>query len=360
MLRSSDRRETSLKQFKKLINNQLEKGRTSKVSTLRFHKPANYLPKIEHERTASEPIYDYLWPQNEDKLVPETRSQLSITSQSTSDSIEPELSSKSNSFSNISPCSHQKLQSSPLLRKKDIPSLDVHQDAPPMMQPIASFDANDRMMKSHQNLSSTPVNKHLEYTSKKYPAPNRNTSGVLIKKEEKRTESFESGECSYFRATKSRKSATIPIRESFIPPPISESIQSDRIRSTILDEMQRISTKYSTHTSQTQHPFPTKFEDWEHELRFHWKDGFFESASSDSDNSSRQTITRDSDTTSSGNTLVNDYGTTNSGSVCDVKNRDLQSPKFKYNGLAAKEYVINFDVNDARNFMEWDCDETDL
>ena len=61
---------------------------------------------------------------------------------------------------------------------------------------------------------------------------------------------------------------------------ISEENKHEQIKSTILTEMKNIKTKYSVHNFPTNYTgnsvLGNRFQDWENELHFYWKEGFNE------------------------------------------------------------------------------------
>ena len=64
--RNNEPVETSFNQFKRLINQQLEKGRLRNTAAIRFlSKISQTVSKVHHERMPSELMYDYIWPNTE-------------------------------------------------------------------------------------------------------------------------------------------------------------------------------------------------------------------------------------------------------------------------------------------------------
>ena len=127
--------------------------------------------------------------------------------------------------------------------------------------------------------------------------------------------------------------------------------------------MKKIKTKYSVHSFSTDYTgnsiFGSRFQDWENELPFYWKDGFNEQGYViSSDITSANSLKLGDLNASDGldDSLNNDLGTDYSATICleDVECIEATEMYSKY----PKKYVICDD--DPRNFMEWNCNETNL
>ena len=334
----------------------MQKGKV-KAATLHVSKRGNRQTIVGHERMFSEPIYDYLWPKNDNEIGPESRSELSPASPLNSTSTYP--SSQTENKLNQTYCS-QLSSTSEIIRPLSFTTCDIPTSS-------SSFNGQRKVGASFATSLRSDVT-----TSQQYLSDSFSTNGYEGKDDERNFEMSRDrfdgnkiiGENN--DATKLCSIASEKIEnENFKKYPFTfKSNQQNKIRLTMLEEMQRISTKYSAHASQTKNTkSPRKIEDWKNELRFYMEDGFLEnSIASDSDSASQQTLLRGDSDTSSGDTLVNDFATTDSRSNWDLEKSAASetSNMSSYYRHDTKEHVVEYDINDARNFMDWDCDETDL
>ena len=361
--------ETSLKLFKKLINKNLEKRKL-------LPEVSNKCPGEAIDTTTScqqmntESVYDYIWPQFENNTINQISaleanvSGLNLCIASCNGLVENSLLCNDtvkpkNSLSILTTETTNSCSSS--FPKSSIPNIDLNkelndssrQSQQALDESCNPFSTQKNQLENCLFLSSTPTKANPTFVPSAKSITTSSYNKVL--------------KCS---DGCNEKSIT---EERF---ELDQDLCKDRIKSTILEEMKKISDKYrvveSTNSLGPEHcsTKPT-FDTW-NDLQYRWQEGFQEIEPTDSDTASQSTLKQeDSDETSSCDTLTNHFAADdidpNSLWLASTKNFNFKPPKQQssYEPLANVDNrhsgrIRSCDENDARNFMNWDCDETDL
>ena len=347
----------------------MEKGRLRNTTAIRFPSRINQIvSKVHHERMLSEPIYDYIWPntQANNVEVKITCAELETPSETMSSRI-TNIVSFSLPYFSTSSTQNGKIWSNDCTTKLTYSSANIR----PISSTTTGYVFNSKIRSSQYGdqreethaakcnwFQSNTLVKHLEdKTRGLIDAPQSSgkiVSGITLPcHAEMNTLSGEhnSGKTSVHSST----------LESC--PAIPKENEHEQIKSTILTEMKKIKTKYSIHNFPADYignsVLGSRFQDWENELRFHWKDGFNEKGYVSSSDITSVSSLKVGDLDASddfGDSLINGLGTDYPSTIWseDVDHIRATETYSKY----PREYVICDD--DPRNFMEWDCDETDL
>ena len=317
---------------------------------------------------SSEPIYDYIWPNTQGNNVEvKITSAESETPSETMNSRITKVASFSLPYCSTSSIQNGKIWSNDCTTKLTYSSSNIR----PISSTTTGHVFNSKIpssqyrdqpeetsaAKCNRFLSRTPV-KHLDDKTRDLIDASQSSgkiiSGITLPcHAEMNTLSGEHNS--------SKKSVHSSTLESC--PAIPKENEHEQIKSTILTEMKKIKTKYSVHNFPADYTgnsvLGSRFQDWENELRFHWKDDFNEQGyvcGSDITSVSNLKVGDLDASNDLGDSLINGLGTDYPATIWpeDVDHIRATEMYSKY----PREYAICDD--DPRNFMEWDCDETDL